>query len=68
MPSTAIRHFVYDPEMQALDVTFVTGRRYRYFAVPAHVAHEFEVAPSKGRFFNAEIRDQYTFDEMPRAR
>ncbi|MET1757071.1 KTSC domain-containing protein [Novosphingobium sp. RD2P27] len=44
MPSTAIRHFVYDPEVQALDVTFVTGRRYRYFGVPDHLAHEFDAA------------------------
>lgn len=32
MPSTAIRRFAYDAQARALDVTFVTGRRYRYFA------------------------------------
>jgi hypothetical protein len=66
MPSTAIRRFVYDPEAEALDVTFVTGRRYRYLAVPAAVVEAFKEAQSKGGFFNAEIRDHYAFEELAR--
>jgi lysyl-tRNA synthetase class 2 len=49
MPSTAIRRFAYDPDSRALDVTFVTGRRYRYFAVPGDVAQGLSDAFSKGR-------------------
>jgi hypothetical protein len=67
MPSTVIRRFAYDPQAKALDVTFVTGRRYRYFAVPAQVAGAFGEAESKGGFFNAEIRDHYAFEELARA-
>ena len=38
MPSTVIRRFEYDPAAQALDVEFVSGRRYRYAGVPEEVA------------------------------
>lgn len=66
MPSTAIRRFAYDPDRRALDVTFVTGRRYRYFAVPGDVAQGLAEAFSKGRFFNARIRDHFRFEELER--
>ena len=66
MPSTAIRRFSYDPQAHALDVTFVTGRRYRYFAVPAGVAQDFRAASSRGGFFNARIRDRFRFEELER--
>lgn len=64
MPSTVIRCFAYDPSSRALDVEFVSGRRYRYRAVPDEVAQAFRAAFSKGRFFNARIRDHYAFDEL----
>ncbi len=64
MPSTVIRRFAYDPPSRALDVEFVSGRRYRYRAVPDEVAQAFRAAFSKGRFFNAHIRDHYAFDEL----
>jgi lysyl-tRNA synthetase class 2 len=66
MPSTAIRRFAYHPESRALDVTFVTGRRYRYFGVAGEVARGFREASSKGRFFNARIRDRFHFEELAR--
>ena len=66
MPSTAIRRFEYDLEGRALDVTFVTGRRYRYFAVPERVALGLREARSKGGFFNARIRDRFAFAELER--
>lgn len=66
MPSTAIRRFAYNPDACALDVTFVTGRRYRYFAVPGDIAKDFREAFSKGRFFNARIRDHFRFEELER--
>ena len=64
MPSTVIRRFDYDPRAATLDVEFVSGRRYRYRAVPEEVAQAFRAAFSKGRFFNAHIRDHYPFDEL----
>ena len=64
MPSTVIRTFAYSPEQRALDVTFVSGRRYRYAGVPEHVAQAFREAFSKGRFFNARIRDAFRCTEL----
>lgn len=48
MPSTVIHRFDYDASAHALDIQFVSGRRYRYFDVPKEIG----VAPSKGRFFS----------------
>ena len=64
MPSTVIRRFDYDAAREALDVEFVSGRRYRYREVPAEVAEAFRGAFAKGRFFNARIRDHYQCDEL----
>jgi hypothetical protein len=66
MPSTVIRYFRYDPAKRELDVTFVTGRRYIYEAVPPEVFDAFKAAFSKGTFFNREIRDRYAFREITR--
>lgn len=64
MPSTVIRRFAYDASSRTLVVTFVTGRRYRYRAVPAAAVEAFRAAFSKGQHFNAEIRDRYPFEEI----
>jgi len=64
MPSTVIRRFGYDPSRASLDVEFVSGRTYRYSGVPGDVAEAFRSAFSKGRFFNARIRDRYPFAEL----
>jgi lysyl-tRNA synthetase class 2 len=63
MPSTVIRRFSYDPEAQELDVLFTTGRRYLYHRVPQAAADDFRAAFSKGRYFNAHIRDAYDYSE-----
>jgi hypothetical protein len=64
MPSTVIRSFDYLPALNALDVEFVSGRRYRYRDVPQEVAEAFRSAFAKGRFFNARIRDRYDCSEL----
>lgn len=66
MPSTAIRHVDYDAATRALTVTFVTGRRYVYESVPPEVFTAFATAPSKGTYFNSEIRDAYDYRELQR--
>lgn len=64
MPSTVIRRFSYRPETRALDIEFVNGRRYRYHGVPEGIASLFRGAFSKGRFFNARIRDDFPFEQL----
>lgn len=61
MPSTAIRRIEYRPEQAALDIEFVTGRVYRYFAVPEAVAKGFRRVRSKGGYFNRALRDRFEF-------
>jgi hypothetical protein len=68
MPSTAIRTLFYEPAKRELWVTFVTGRRYVYTDVPSDVFDAFTTAPSRGAFFNHEIRDRYAFREVTGAR
>lgn len=67
MPSSVIAKFDYDPAHATLTVVFVSGRVYRYFAVPAEIAAEFRLATSKGTFFNARIRDRFPFREITAA-
>ena len=64
MPSTAIHFFKYDEANRELLVIFTTGRRYIYTDVPAHVDADFKTAPSKGTFFNTNIRDRYEYREL----
>jgi lysyl-tRNA synthetase class 2 len=63
MPSTVIRNHKYDPETQELEVIFTTGRRYIYHDVPQQAVDAFRAAFSKGRHFNAHIRDAYDYSE-----
>jgi hypothetical protein len=61
MPSTVIRRFAFRPDRTALDVEFVTGRVYRYFAVPEGVARGLAGARSKGSYFNRTVRDRFHY-------
>jgi hypothetical protein len=62
MPSTSIRKAHYDRQTRTLSVWFVTsGRRYDYEGVPPKLYEAFRRAFSKGRFFNAYIRDRYKY-------
>jgi len=64
MPSTVIRRFDYRHEASELEILFTTGRRYLYRDVPPDVADAFRAAFSKGRYFNARIRDNFDFTEL----
>ena len=59
--SSAIRAVFYDRRRRRLRVLFLSGQRYAYEDVPGEVHHAFVVAESKGRFFQAEIRDRYAY-------
>jgi hypothetical protein len=68
MPSRVIRNYLYDAGNGELWITFVTGRVYVYAAVPQTVFDAFKAAPSRGVFFNREIRDHYDYREVTRER
>lgn len=62
MPSSAIRYTHYDPSTKTLSVWFVpSGDRYDYVGVEPGTYAAFKPALSEGRFFNAHIRDRYSF-------
>ena len=67
MPSTVIKRFDYRPDVRELLVTFTTGRRYLYSDVPPGAVDRFRAAFSKGRHFNAHIRDRYPCRELEAA-
>jgi lysyl-tRNA synthetase class 2 len=62
--STAIQEIDYDAERAKLLVRFVSGERYVYVGVPGEVHRSFVQADSKGRFFQAEIRDRYPYNKL----
>ncbi|HLZ74296.1 KTSC domain-containing protein [Phenylobacterium sp.] len=62
--STAISDIDYDAERTKLLVRFVSGERYVYVGVPGEVHRSFVEADSKGRFFQAEIRNRYPFNRL----
>lgn len=62
--SSLIASVAYDARRMILDIWFTTGRRYRYFEVEPEVVEALMNAPSKGRFFNDEIRDAYIYRRL----
>ena len=62
--STAIQEIDYDEERAKLLVRFSSGERYVYVGVPGEVHRSFVEADSKGRFFQAEIRDRYPYNKL----
>lgn len=57
--SSALRSVGFDAEHNVLEVEFQTGRRYRFYAVPAAVYRGLLSARSKGRFFNEQVAPVY---------
>ena len=49
----------YDDAHAVLEIEFVTGHVYRYHAVPRRDWQGLMDAQSKGRYFDANIRDKY---------
>lgn len=58
----------YDPDTQTLSVWFrPSGRRHDYFEVPAVAYDALRRSPSRGRYFNAHIRDGTEFTQSDRS-
>jgi hypothetical protein len=64
--SSTITSVEYDDEVHELDVTFTSGKMYRYFNVPLEIYAEFLDAGSKGKFFNDNIKGAFAFVEVVR--
>lgn len=59
--SLAIRRIGYDKALSELSVTFARGQIYVYYNVPERIYFDFLSAPSKGTFFQQNIRDRYAY-------
>ncbi|QMU98282.1 KTSC domain-containing protein [Microbacterium esteraromaticum] len=57
--SSAIASVGYEESTAELEIEFVSGEVYRYFAVPRSVHTDLLSAPSIGRYFQRHIRDRY---------
>ena len=61
--SSSISDVEYEVGSKVMTVKFKNGRTYEYANVPREVFQELLTSDSKGRFFNQNIRDNYTFKE-----
>ena len=54
----------YDDDACELDITFTSGKIYRYLGVPSEIYDELLDAESKGEFFNENIKDSFVYSEV----
>ena len=66
--SELVSKVFYDPETLTLDAVFRTKKRkptrYRYTRVPAKTFAEFVLADSMGKYFNKNIRNRFSFQQV----
>jgi hypothetical protein len=58
----------YNEEESALEITFTSGKTYRYRDVPLDIYIGLTDAESKGAFFNEQIKGAFEFVEVSRRR
>ena len=58
--SSMITSIGYDALSCTLEVEFKNGTVWQYHDFPEYMWYEFESAESKGKYFNANIKKQYT--------
>lgn len=66
--SRAIAEVGYEARSRTLLVRFRSGEAYAYLDVPAAVHDDFLAAPSKGRFFQAEVDPAFRFVRLEASR
>lgn len=64
MPSTVIQTFSYKFPERILIINFLSGNCYAYINVPESIYKEFKTAYSKGKYFNAHIKNHYPFKQV----
>jgi hypothetical protein len=47
-----------------MEIEFISGSQYRYSGVPRDTLEMMEVAPSKGSFFDANIRERFKTERL----
>ena len=62
--STEIEWIGYEHKRKMLQVEFIAGATYQYDDVPETVYQDFLSAPSHGRFFETNVKNQYSFRKV----
>jgi hypothetical protein len=57
--SSVLRSAGYDPATAELELEFISGDVYRYFAIPPSLHRALLEAESPGAFFNQNINEHY---------
>ena len=64
LKSTPLNAATYQDQGAFLDLEFRSGAIYRYVGVPAQTYQELLLADSKGRYFNQQIRNRFTYTKI----
>jgi len=63
--SSNIASIGYNPDSETLEIEFLkTGKVYEYYNVPQFMYDRLMEAPSHGIFFNAEIKNAYSYSAL----
>ena len=62
--SSSLEAVAYDSASQDVHVRFLAGTVYVYYEVPQQVVDALMSAPSKGSFYNRDIRNVYRFTKQ----
>jgi hypothetical protein len=62
--SSMMKRVDYDETSKELDITFMSGKTYRYLAVSPEIYSALLDAESKGQFFNEHIKDEFAYSEV----
>ena len=64
LASSTLASIRYFPQGRELEVEFGSGKIYRYLNVPPEVYTELLAAPSKGAYYNFNIRNRFPFHQL----
>jgi KTSC domain len=62
--SSVMTRVDYDEDDAELDITFTSGKTYRYLHVPLEIYVDLLDAESKGEYFNDNIKDVFGYGEV----
>ena len=62
--STCVQALRFEIEDEELIVHFVKGQVYSYDSLPQEVYQEFKDSSSRGEYFNANIRNNYSYSRI----
>jgi hypothetical protein len=64
LTSSTIASAGYDPALATLELEFVSGDVYQYFAVPERLFLALLSSESPGRYFNSHLRDRFPSERV----